>query len=272
MLRSEEKMVFLNGVPCKQVCWIDVSAILPRTQPRHGVGAASGDEQPLTVRATAQDGVYELIAGERTLRALRRAGITQAEAIVMPEGIHEGELGELIVSLASGRLHYFEEAEGYARAIREFKLSQEELAARVGRSQSSIANKLRLLRLEEPVREVLRSGRLGERHARALLRLTSPQDRLQIARQAAECVLSVRDTEALVERAVQRERGALPAGQGGRKVIPLVRDHRLYLNAIRGIVSQMKASGVQADCTLRDLGDRVEMQVTVPRRRLEAAD
>lgn len=272
MLRSEEKMVFLGGVPCKQVCWIDVDSIQMRESARHAAWSGTGEMQPVTVRATAEDGKYELIAGERMLRALKQAGVTQVEAIVMPEGIHEGELGELIVNLAGGRLHYFEEAEGYARAIREFKLSQEELAVRVGRSQSAIANKLRLLRLEEPVREVIRQGHLSERHARALLRLTDTQDRLSIARQASECVLSVRDTETLVERAVQRARGALPAGQGGRKVIPLMRDHRLYLNAIRGIVSQMKASGITVDYTLRDLGDRVEMVVTVPRRRLEAAD
>ena len=272
MLRSEEKMVFLGGVPCKQVCWIDTKSILHKEGARHAAWSETGEMQPLTVRATAEDGIYELIAGERTLRACIQSGMTQVEAIVMPEGIHAGELGELIVNLSEGRLHYFEEAEGYARAIREFKLSQEELAARVGKSQSAIANKLRLLRLEEPVRDLIRKGHLSERHARALLRLTNQQDRLQIAEQAAQCVLSVRETEALVERAVQRARGALPAGQGGRKVIPLMRDHRLYLNAIRGIVSQMKASGITVDYTLRDLGDRVELVVTVPRRRLEAAD
>jgi ParB family chromosome partitioning protein len=126
-----------------------------------------------------------------------------------------------------------------------------------------VANKLRLLRLDNAVRQVLRAHDLTERHARALLRLSDVEEQLKVARQAAERHLNVQQTEEVVAQALEklRRKQARPS----RKVIFLMRDHRVYINAIRNIIQQMKASGITADYSLQDLGDRIEMRVVMPR-------
>jgi ParB family chromosome partitioning protein len=128
-----------------------------------------------------------------------------------------------------------------------------------------VANKLRLLRLSQPVRELLRQHDMTERHARALLRLVSEEDQLRATNQAAIRGLNVRQTEALVEEMLEQHR---QRAEPHRRVISLMRDHRVYINAIRNIIKQMKASGITADYTLRDMGDRIEMRVVMPRSRV----
>lgn len=272
----EEKLVFLGAKPCKQVCWINLDNIAPNpNQPRTVFDSAALEDlaasirqhgllQPITVRAldTQQ---YELVAGERRLRACRLLGMTHIDAIVVPGSIQDSALLALIENLQREDLHFFEEAEGFLSVLQAFKLSQEELATHVGKSQSAIANKLRLLRLEADVRQIITEGGLTERHARALLKLTAPKDRLEVATQAVRHHLNVRQTEALVEQLLERQKGLALHPQ--RKIISLMRDHRLYINAIRDIVQQMQSTGITADYTIVDMGDRIEMRVIMPRRR-----
>ncbi len=259
----------------KHIRWIAVASVSPNpNQPRRIFDEQALEElassireigliQPITVRALDNDR-YELVSGERRLRACARLGKTHIDAIVLPASTEDSAMMALIENLQRADLHFLEEAEGYAMALQEFRMSQEEMAQRIGRSQSAVANKLRLLRLSDAVRSELRAHALTERHARALLKLSDEQDRLAVARQAAERELNVRQTEALVAQTLERQRAA-EAPQSGRKVITLMRDHRLYLNAFRDIVQQMQRAGIHAEYTVQDRGEVLELRVILPR-------
>ncbi len=259
----------------KHIRWVAIADVSPNpNQPRRMFDEQALEElatsireigliQPITVRALGNER-YELVSGERRLRACSRLGKTHIDAIVLLASKEDSAMMALIENLQRADLHFLEEAEGYAMALQEFQLSQEEMAARIGRSQSAVANKLRLLRLSDAVRTELRAHALTERHARALLKLSDEQDRLAVARQAAERELNVRQTEALVAQVLERQQ-VVEAPHTGRKVITLMRDHRLYLNAFRDIVQQMQRAGIHAEYTVQDRGEVLELRVVLPR-------
>ena len=132
--------------------------------------------QPLSVRRTASG--YELIAGERRLRAARMAGLGEIPCIVMSMDDKESGLAAMVENLQRQDLDFVEEAKGISRIMRDWNMSQEQAARMLGKSQSAIANKLRLLRHSEAVLSALRAGGLTERHARALLKLNSDEEKL----------------------------------------------------------------------------------------------
>ncbi|MBR6186943.1 MAG: ParB/RepB/Spo0J family partition protein [Clostridia bacterium] len=236
---------------CRQACALPIDRIYPNPrQPRKGFDelklmelASSirqhGLLQPITVRAAG--GGYEIVMGERRYRACMLLGFSQIDAFILSASEGESGLLALIENLQREDLHYFEEAEAYASILSQ-GVTQEALARRLGKSASGIANKLRLMKLSPELRQFLREEGLSERHARALLPLTDAAARLRIARQAAQQHLTVRETEALVLKAQQR----LPTSPPKRKVISLVRDSRLYINAIKSICKQMQDTGLDA--------------------------
>ena len=163
------------------IVYLAVDAIAPSAvQPRQNFSPAQLEElsrsiaeygvlSPLTVRP--RQGGYELVAGERRLRAARMAGLSEVPCIVMELDLEEASFIALVENLQRNDLDFLEEARGIAQLIRLFGLSQEECARRLGKSQSAVANKLRLLRLPEDVLNAMRNAGLTERHGRALLRL-----------------------------------------------------------------------------------------------------
>lgn len=153
--------------------------------------------QPVVVRKVGPE--YELVAGERRMRACQRLGLTSVPAIVRELDDRQAAEVSLIENLQRKDLNWLEEARGYALLLGEFGLTQEELAARLGKSQSAIANKLRLLRLPEIVQENIDWNRITERHARALLRLEGTAIQLAALRTICEQELTVKETEQLVE-------------------------------------------------------------------------
>lgn len=163
--------------------------------------------QPVLLRPAAAGG-YELVAGERRWRAAQLAGLTTIPAVVRELSDREAAVLALVENLQRDDLQYFEEAEGYRQLLDEFKLSQGELAARVGKSQPTVANKLRLLQLEPRVRQKLAETGLTERHARALLKLDGEAARLAALDAFAARRMSVRQAEAWVSR--RTGRGAVP--------------------------------------------------------------
>lgn len=193
----------------RSVWSIPLQSILPNPrQPRRtfdeaalGALAASirqlGLLQPVAVRAVDASR-YELIAGERRLRACALLGMTHIDALVLPATALGSALLALVENLQREDLHYLEEAQGYADVLREEGMTQERLARQIGKSQSAVANKLRLLRLEAPVCQALRAYDLGERHARALLRLPLASLRLEAVQRMGEQRLTARQAEALV--------------------------------------------------------------------------
>jgi len=221
---------------------------------------------PMLVKRTAS-GRYELIAGERRLRALRQLGCEAADSLVLPDSGQDTALMALAENLHREPLGYFEEAEAYRAWMEEHGLAQEELAARLMRSPSAVANKLRLLKLPGTVREELQRAGLSERHARALLRLSGEERQLAAARQAAADRLSVRQLETLVERMLT-EPLSVPA------VKSLCRDHRLFVNAINSTVRTLQKSNAAVTSRVVEREREVDVIVTIPRTtdvRLRAA-
>ena len=195
--------------------------------------------QPISVRALP-GGRYQLIAGERRLRACRLIGQATIRAVVLSVDEHQAALLCMVENLQREGLHFFEEAEGFASLIRVHGLTQEQVAERLGKQQSTIANKLRLLRLPQQVREIVIRCGLSERHARALLRLPNAAMQLQIAQRIASEGLNVRATDTLVERILQElmplEEADEPASGRVRRAYG---DWRLLNNAIKTSVNQM---------------------------------
>jgi ParB family chromosome partitioning protein len=155
---------------------------------------AQGLLQPLIVRLR-EEGGYELIAGERRLRAARGAGLVTVPAVVRKADDRESLVLGLVENVAREQLSPLEESRAYAVLLDEFGLSLGEIAERVGRSKPSVSNRLRLLELPDEVLEMLSSGELSEGHARAILALPGHDDRRALARRAAKTGMSVRQVE-----------------------------------------------------------------------------
>ena len=198
--------------------------------------------QPLSVRRS-KNGGYELISGERRLRASRMAGLTEVPCILVSVDSQGSSLLALVENLQRRDLNFVEEATALAKLIETYHLSQEEAARRIGKSQSAVANKLRLLRLPPDVLTLLRERGCTERHARALLRLEEPELQRTAARHVAEQGLTVARTEEYVETLLH------PADKPARKKPTFViKDVRLFLNTVTRGLSMMKSAGVQANC------------------------
>ena len=164
---------------------------------------ALGLLQPLTVRRSAQGG-WELVAGERRLRAARLAGLQEVPCLSLQIDSQRASLLALVENLQRKDLDFWEEALALEKLISTYHLSQEEAARRIGKSQSAVANKLRLLKLPAAVLETLRDGGATERHARALLPLEDPSLQARAAQAILEGRLTVAQTEALVQELPSR--------------------------------------------------------------------
>lgn len=212
--------------------------------------------QPLLVRKVGLR--YELIAGERRLKAAERAGLSRVPALVMDVEPQESALLALIENLQRSDLTYWEEAEGYRRLMRDFNLTQEAVARRVGKSQSAVANKLRLLRLEPEVRQVLEQEGLTERHARALLGLAGSADRMRVVLEMAGRRMTVRETESLVEEEQSK--------RVRRPLRGVIRDVRIVLNTVKKALEALKRHGIAAEISEIESESHWEVRVRIPKR------
>ncbi len=225
--------------------------------------------QPLVVRKTLTG--YELVAGERRLRACKLLGMTEVPCIVEDAMVEqESAMVALIENLQRENLHYLEEAECYAQLIASYGLTQEELAVRVGKSQSAVANKLRVLRLSPEVKDAMTEARMTERHARALLRLKEDEAQLQVIEKVKAKALSVKDTEKLVEKTLNRMFDEKKDGAAPRpKILRYMRDYRLFLNSIHAAVKQLSDLGMQVEVEQTDAPDGVDVFIRVRRNTKE---
>ena len=255
--------------PEKRVVRIEIARIaLSPFQPRREADADAirqlaesirqfGLLSPVLVRR-ANGGGYELIAGERRLRAMAMLGWSHTDAIVTAARDRDSALIGLIENLQREDLHFLDEAEACRRILREQELSQEELAAVLGKSPSALANLLRLLRLGKAVQRTIRDGGLSERHARALLRADGEAEQLRLAQIAARDKCSVRELEAHIERQRKAKKPAQPSPTAG-----LIRDSRLVINALKDTVRQLKRIGVPASSRVESHGDYFDVIVTI---------
>ena len=222
--------------------------------------------QPLLVRKV--DDGYELVAGERRLRAVTSLGMEKVACIVQQDIEDESSaMMALIENLQREDLHYLEEAQCYQKLLETYGLTQEELANRLGKSQSSIANKLRLLKLSDEVKAAMTEKRLSERHARALLKLTDDKQRLDAVERIAEKVLSVKETEQMVEKTLNKAYDEKQDGAKPRpKLMRIVRDYRLFMNTINQAVNQLRESGMTVEVEQSDRADGVDIKISVTRK------
>lgn len=220
--------------------------------------------QPLIARKGIKG--YELIAGERRLRASVIAGLTNVPCIIREASDKEMAEIALIENLQREDLHYFEEAVGYESLLSQFSLTQEVLAARVGKSQSTIANKLRLLRLPARVREIIFSAGLSERHARALLKLENESDQLRIVKIIVENSMTVKEAEALICD-VQINMADKVETPKRPPMLRIVKDVRIFINTVHELVAQIKKTGLPVRVTQEQDADTVTITMVVPKRR-----
>lgn len=210
---------------------------------------------PLTI--TLQDGVPYLVAGERRLRAAKMAGLREIPCILVEARGVESALLALVENLQREDMNCFEEAEGIRRLIDVYGLTQEEAAHRLGCSQPTVANKLRLLRLDPEEREAMVKAHLTERHARALLRL-DPTPRRDALQRVIEGSLTVAQTERLVEE-------LLTGYIKRKKPVVLVRDVRLFLNTVNHAIDTMRRSGIEASAEQSETDQYIEYVVRIPK-------
>lgn len=276
----------MNRRPVRSVSYVPVEDIVPGPmQPRRHFSAEGLEElrdsiaehgviQPLTVRMKGNR--FELIAGERRLRAAKLAGLFEVPCIIMDVDMEKSGIIALIENIQRRDLDFVEEAEGISQLIRLFGMSQEAAARRLGKSQSAIANKLRILRLPPDVLEQARTAGLSERHARALLRLDDPDRQ----RMALDFIIEQRMTVAAAEEYIDRLFRASPEPpasepevsgrekprQSRRRSLFVMKDVRLFVNTLNKGLNVMRQGGIEADVSRSETEKELVFTVRIPKK------
>lgn len=232
---------------------LEIAHIMPnKNQPRLSFGrdelvslaksiAQDGILQPLTVKRAGEG--YELISGERRLRAAKMAGLRTVPCIIISVGSESSAFLAIVENLQRQDLSFFEEAQAISQLIKEYGCTQDKIALRLGISQSTVANKLRLLKLSDRCRnEIIRLG-LTERHARALLKLDNDEQRLFMLQKIELGGLNVERTEQVIEsyNAKRRREDSI------RRRSAVLKDVKLFMNTVNRALEVMKLAGVECD-------------------------
>ncbi len=208
--------------------------------------------QPLSVRRVGL--TYELIAGERRLRAAKLAGLTEIPCIIMNMDDKESGMTALVENLQRQDLDFIEEARGISLLMEQWSMSQEQAARVIGKSQSAVANKLRILRHSVPVLEALRDGGLTERHARALLLLPGEQERLIAIAYIVKHKMSVVQTEQYIASLMEKkEQKPAKANVGA------------FLNSLSQSLAKIQRSGIPAVSERRETDSQIVLTITIPK-------
>ena len=208
--------------------------------------------QPLSVRRG--EGGYELIAGERRLRAAQDAGLTDIPCILMQMDDRESGMAAMVENLQRQDLDFVEEAMGISRLLTQWHMSQEQAARLLGKSQSAVANKLRLLRHSEPVLTALREGELTERHARALLKLPGEEEKLVAIREILRQGMSVARTEKYIEALLEN-----------RADKPQKANVGAFLNSLTQSLQKIQSYGIPAVSERRETDSQIVLTITIPK-------
>ncbi len=217
--------------------------------------------QPIILRKIDKER-YQIVVGERRLLACRKLGWEKISAVVKDLSDNATATIALIENLQRENLNIVEEAEGYYRLMEEFGFTQEVLAQRLGKSQSGIANKIRLLKLPDKVKQMLSSGEITERHARGLLKLFSEEEQEKIADEIVNKNLNVKQTEKRIEESIKNGK---TKGKG-KQSKTIVRDLRIYLNTIRQAVNIIQRSGINPTVVENDEDDYYEISIKLPKK------
>lgn len=219
--------------------------------------------QPITVRKNFIGG-YELISGERRLRASRLAGKTDIPCIIIDADENDSAVIALLENLQRADLTFMEEAEAIAHLVQEHKYTQEQLARKLGKSQSAIANKIRLLKLPDDAKKIISDNSLTERHARALLRVQDEHLQNKILRIVCEKQLNVTQTDLLIDKTL--ERLASPTNEKEGRVRGVI-ELRMFINTVNKAIDVVKRAGVPISAQKKDKGDCIEYVIKIPRNK-----
>jgi ParB family transcriptional regulator, chromosome partitioning protein len=225
---------------------------------------ASGLIQPVVVRRSGNG--YQLVVGERRYLACKKLGWKKISATVKTLSDNAMATIALIENLQRENLNYIEEAVGYTNLMKTFNITQEILAQRLGKSQSTIANKIRLLKLGDDVQNKLLQNGLAERHARALLRLDSEEKQLKMLREITERGLTVSQAEKRIDRIQQKS----DSNERSGRTKPIIRDMRIVLNTIREAVAVMQSSGLYPEVDETIEQDYIEVTIRLTKEMIEA--
>lgn len=251
---------------------LPVTALSPNpAQPRTSFSATELEElaasihvhgilQPLSVRKTGK--TYQIVAGERRWRAAQLAGLQEVPCLVVRVTEEDSSLLALIENVQRQDLDFLDEATALALLLRTHQLSQEEVARRLGKSQSSIANKLRVLRLSTPVLTLLQSNHFTQRHGRALLPLEHNQPlQLETAQLMVDNHWTVAHTEEYVAALLA------PKTEPKKKPTFIIKDVRLFLNTVTKGLTMMQSAGVHAICHREETDDSLCLTISIPKQK-----
>ncbi|WP_123054928.1 nucleoid occlusion protein [Clostridium sp. JN-1] len=256
----------------KNINYVPVDLILPNVyQPRKYFDEESLDElaqsirtygiiQPLSVRKIGED-KYELVSGERRLRAAKKAGLKEVPTIIVDISDKDSAAIALLENLQRENLNFIEEAEAYYNLIKEYSYTQEKLAQIIGKKQSTIANKIRILRLTQEIRDMLLENNLTERHARALLKLPTVELQKKVLNLVIKKSLNVKKTEELINK--ELEESIKGKEKKVNKKIKGIFSPRVYINTVRQVFDKY---GLNAQYNSKDLDDKIEITITIPKK------
>ncbi len=266
LFKNKEKQI-------QRVISVDVGLIVPnRSQPRGKFDEKelasladsireNGILQPINVRKCGVN--YEIVSGERRLRAAKLCGLSEVPCIVIEADDERSAVLALIENIQRRDLSYFEEAMAIEKLITYYGLTQEEAASRLGKAQSTISNKLRLLKFSDSERGLLVRGNITERQARALIRIDDQQTRLRILGEVIMNRLNIDQTEKLVDGLLNggHEKKEPPKPAPRRKfVFPVP---RLYINSINKIIRTMKEANINCETAMNHVGDCYEYIIRI---------
>jgi len=217
--------------------------------------------QPLSVRK--EEKKYILVSGERRLRASKLAGLRHVPCIVLDVDLTDSSVIALVENLHRRDLDFIEEAEGLSRLISDHHLSQEEVARKVGKTQSAVANKLRILKLPGELLYIIRENGLTQRHARALLKLENDNDRVEVLKNIIDRGLNVAKTEQYIDEYLKSKSDIAEKSEARR--VYVIKDVRLFLNTVVKGMDIMKRSGINAQCGKRETDTDIILTIKIPK-------
>jgi len=260
----------------KEIIKIDLHKIRPnRYQPREIFKDKSllelknsiksyGIIQPISLRKLGDDN-YEIVAGERRFKAAKMAGLGQIPSIIVDIEENDSANIALIENIQREDLNFIEEARAYQQIMKKFGITQEQLSQKIGKSQSTIANKVRILKLPVIIKEKLLSNDLTERHGRALLKIEDESIQEEILNKVIEKNLNVKDTEKLIKSVKEKiNKEEKPSKQNIRNFI----NYKIYINTIKNAYNEILKTGIKAKFEEKEKDDYIEVKVKIPKKNL----
>lgn len=220
----------------------------------------NGVLQPLLCRQINNSDYYEIVAGERRLRASILANRQTVPCVIIDCDYEQSAVFSILENIQRSDLGFFEEAVAIGHLMNHFGMTQEQIAKKLGKSQSALSNKLRLLRLPADVRYFIEKEGLTERHARALLKIDNEKDMWTSLKVISERHLNVEQTEAYIDSLTNKE------VKHRQNVVRIFKDVRIFVNTVDKAIKAMKDAGIDAESDKTETEEYIEYRVRIPKQ------